>query len=610
MFYCLSIIWILSFSGLLTIFFKRKFELVATISILLGALIMYPFGYINHLSWGFYLSWIFVVLFLGILIKWIIKKDNEKLKEFKDNYFTVGLVFFLIVLVYFFFRYKLQGFSNCDEFTHWGVMIKETLRLDGFYTQDASKLIMHKDYPPFFTLLEVLFMGFNGFNYSETIAYISLETFMFSCLIPVYSNLDIKKKSSLIKGIIITISMLLIGITIDNTSTASDYAFVYNSIYVDWALASFATYGIYMTYKESDWGLFKFTFLTLTCVCFILMKQMGLVFWLIILMYAFIKVLFVDRRLNRRMLLKGIIFLIVIPLFAYFSWRYVVNKYEVYQQFKISNFSIKEFVNIALGNTDLTWKHEAFYNFILNIVRRPLKLHPFNMSYFVYVMLLAAIIVLAFWFKKEGNFVAITYFIGACGYAIAMLLLYTLFFTIDEAPYLNSFDRYMCSYLYFGTSLTFVLVIECIHENLLKICASLAVLLLFVEFDNIDQLYIKRDINATPNATVVVVDQWLDNFAYSREDLNGYRMNFIVLKYIDDANNLEEFKNTLDEVDGLYINSFDPYLEDYINEIGTIDVLYNEEFYLIEKGNENNYRFIDAPYDLMAYVLRYYSMGI
>lgn len=273
MFYCLSIIWILSFSGLLTIFFKRKFELVATISILLGALIMYPFGYINHLSWGFYLSWIFVVLFLGILIKWIIKKDNEKLKEFKDNYFTVGLVFFLIVLVYFFFRYKLQGFSNCDEFTHWGVMIKETLRLDGFYTQDASKLIMHKDYPPFFTLLEVLFMGFNGFNYSETIAYISLETFMFSCLIPVYSNLDIKKKSSLIKGIIITISMLLIGITIDNTSTASDYAFVYNSIYVDWALASFATYGIYMTYKESDWGLFKFTFLTLTCVCFILPKQ-------------------------------------------------------------------------------------------------------------------------------------------------------------------------------------------------------------------------------------------------------------------------------------------------------------------------------------------------
>ena len=62
MFYILSLFWLLSISGLLTIVFNRKFEMVLTLSMILGTLMLYPFGYINHISYGYYLSWLFVLL--------------------------------------------------------------------------------------------------------------------------------------------------------------------------------------------------------------------------------------------------------------------------------------------------------------------------------------------------------------------------------------------------------------------------------------------------------------------------------------------------------------------------------------------------------------------
>ena len=66
MFYILSLFWLLSISGLLTLVFNRRFEIVLTLSMILGTLMLYPFGYINHISYGYYLSWLFVLLFYEV----------------------------------------------------------------------------------------------------------------------------------------------------------------------------------------------------------------------------------------------------------------------------------------------------------------------------------------------------------------------------------------------------------------------------------------------------------------------------------------------------------------------------------------------------------------
>lgn len=608
MFYILSLFWLLSISGLLTLVFNRRFEIVLTLSMILGTLMLYPFGYINHISYGYYLSWLFVLLFYVLLIYFFIK-NKDKLIEFKNNYFTYGLLYFIIFSIYCFLLYKYTGFGNCDEFTHWGPMLKETLRLDGFYTQDASRLIMHKDYPPFFTLLEVLFQGFNGFKFHEPFAYIALETFMFSMLLPVFSNL---KKKDWLKSIIIFISIVLVGLTLDKTETASDYAFVYNSIYVDWCLALFCTYGIYLTYKEEGWGLFRFVYLTLICVTFILMKQMGLVFYLIILIYAFFKVTFIDKQLDLKMMLNGIIFLVVIPVLFYISWSYVVKLYQIDAQFKIGELSISDFFNIIKGNAPegLEWKYTAFRNYCSNLLRRPLVLHPFKMSYFVYTGLMMLIIFIAFRFKKDAFFLAGTYLIGAIGYSIAMLILYTLAFTIDEAPYLASFDRYMTSYLYFGTTLTLMLVINKFNNYIYQNMIILGLLCLFVEPKTLYYLEIPTGVVDEEKMTIALIEQFNNNVHFERENLNGFKLKFDHLGYLN--NNEESFNklvSALNEDDGLFVIGYDGIIDDFWQRLGIKDYVFNEQYYEINKES-GTLEITWSAYSFIHYVILYYMMGV
>ena len=608
MFYILSLFWLLSISGLLTIVFNRKFEMVLTLSMILGTLMLYPFGYINHISYGYYLSWFFVLLFYVLLIYFFIK-NKDKLIEFKNNYFTYGLLYFIIFSIYCFFLYKYTGFGNCDEFTHWGPMLKETLRLDGFYTQDASRLIMHKDYPPFFTLLEVLFQGFNGFKFHEPFAYIALETFMFSMLLPVFDNL---KKKDWLKSILIFVSIVLVGLTLDKTETASDYAFVYNSIYVDWCLALFCTYGIYLTYKEEGWGLFRFVYLTLICVTFILMKQMGLVFYLIILIYAFFKVTFIDKQLDLKMMLKGILFLVVIPILFYISWSYIVKLYQIDAQFKIGELSISDFFNIIKGNAPegLEWKYTAFRNYCSNLLHRPLVLHPFKMSYFVYTGLMMLIIFIAFRFKKDAFFLAGTYLIGAIGYSIAMLILYTLAFTIDEAPYLASFDRYMTSYLYFGTTLTLMLVINKFNNYIYQNMIILGLLCLFVEPKTLYYLEIPTGVVDEEKMTIALIEQFNNNVHFERENLNGFKLKFDHLGYLN--NNEESFNklvSALNEDDGLFVIGYDGIIDDFWQRLGIKDYVFNEQYYEINKES-GTLEVTWSAYSFIHYVILYYMMGV
>lgn len=608
MFYILSLFWLLSISGLLTIVFNRKFEMVLTLSMILGTLMLYPFGYINHISYGYYLSWLFVLLFYVLLIYFFIK-NKDKLIEFKNNYFTYGLLYFIIFSIYCFFLYKYTGFGNCDEFTHWGPMLKETLRLDGFYTQDASRLIMHKDYPPFFTLLEVLFQGFNGFKFHEPFAYVALQLFMFSMLLPIFSNL---KKKDWLKSLLIFISIVLVGLTLDKTETASDYAFVYNSIYVDWCLALFCAYGIYLTYKDEGWGLFRFVYLTLICVTFILMKQMGLVFYLIILIYAFFKVTFIDKQLDFKMMLNGIIFLVVIPVLFYISWSYVVKLYQIDAQFKIGELSISDFFNIIKGNAPkgLEWKYTAFRNYCSNLLHRPLVLHPFKMSYFVYTGLMMLIIFIAFRFKKDAFFLAGTYLIGAIGYSIAMLILYTLAFTIDEAPYLASFDRYMASYLYFGTTLTLMLVINKFNNYIYQNMIILGLLCLFVEPKTLYYLEIPTGVVDEDKMTIALIEQFNNNVHFERENLNGFKLKFDHLGYLN--NNEESFNklvSALNEDDGLFVIGYDGIIDDFWQRLGIKDYVFNEQYYEINKES-GTLEVTWSAYSFIHYVILYYTMGV
>lgn len=611
MFYFLSLFWILSITGLLVILFKKKFEMLGCISLILGTLILYLFGFINHISYGFYFTWLIVFLFHAILLKWHIKKEHDKLKEFKDNFLTIGLVFFTLFTIYVFILYRYKGFYYCDEFMHWGPMLKETLRLDSFYSVTASRLIKHKDYPPFFTLLQVLFSGFNNFVYHEPIAYMALIIFMYAMLMPVMSNLHIKNKKDWLKGIIIFLCVILLGLTIDKTDTASDYALLYNSIYTDWDLALFAAYGIYMIYKEKNWEFFKLLILGLVSISFILMKQMGLVYWVIFMIYAFIKVWLVDKKLSVSLFFKGAVCLIVLPVLAYLSWRYIVNLYGIVGQFNISEFNINDFINIIKGQTSIVWKYETFVNYIYNVKNRIIILHPFKMTYIVYVFF---IVILIFLIKiknlHDSLSLSFTFLIGAVGYGVALLILYVLYFASDEAPTLASFDRYLGSYLFFGTALVLIFAMDEFYNSLIKEVILFVTLLLFIEPENYIELKPQDKVYENYNLSVVVVRQWEPrDYIFNREDLNGLRLDITVLDWLAGEEGFNKFKEALKSNNGLYVIGYDDNIYEYWNKLNIDADLYNEYYYVIEK-NDDELHVKSSMNSYIYYAVLYYSLGL
>ena len=84
-------------------------------------------------------------------------------------------------------------FSNWDEFSHWGKMVKEMFRLDSFYSTKLSNLMVHKDYPPIIQIYELLWVKLSN-SYSETILIKSIHFLELSLLIIPISDIDIKNK--------------------------------------------------------------------------------------------------------------------------------------------------------------------------------------------------------------------------------------------------------------------------------------------------------------------------------------------------------------------------------------------------------------------------------
>lgn len=609
-FYLTALFWIISVNGLLVFFFKKKFGYTCALSFILGALFLYLFGFKDNIRLGYYVTWIEVAIFWVLVLINIIKGNKEKIKEFISNYFSIGFFVFIILCIYSFVLNYKQGFGHCDEFTHWGPMVISMLKSNAFYAKPESVLTFHRDYPPLFSILQILWCGFDGFNFSETYCFIALSVFMFSCFLPVLETLSIKSKKDWIKAIVILLSIVIVGITISKTFTAQEYAFVYNSIYIDWPLAIFTTYCLFTIYKETEWNSYIYIFLTISLSSLLLMKQMGIFFYLFVLLFAFVKVLFIDKKLNLKRLIKGIICFAVVPLIAYLSWKHIVDLYEIQGQFVVGNLDYKNILHIVSGNIEDYWRHEALFSFLGEIINRPLVLHPFQMSFVVYVLFVSVLLVVLLKNKKEKIFIPITFVLGAIGYVTVMALLYSLGFDKYEAARLASFDRYMSTFLYIGTTLVLLIAYDIVLKYKPKIINTVVIfviLCLFVEPDSINNLIPRLKVTDTTER-IFVIRQYGD-FKPNREDLNGLRFEFNDLGFVDETTMpTDKWISLFKEYPLFYVVHYDDYIHnDLWLPLEPNVYLWDDNIYTIHEEN-GKFTFeclLEQYYD---YVMRYYLM--
>ncbi|MDO4499701.1 MAG: hypothetical protein Q4B60_00335 [Erysipelotrichaceae bacterium] len=509
-------------------------------------------------------------------------------KEFLKRFITVGSMVFLVLMVIIYFVQITRGFNFWDEFGHWGPMVKESLRLNKFYSVPESTLQRHKDYPPFFTMLELLWCYFND-SYSEGIIFVATTTFSVSLFMPLFKKYGFNKKG-IINSIITVAILFFLLLTIGLTPNASDTAHFFNSVYMDWPMAIFLAFTFYLIYTDKK----EFVDDLMISSCFVsllMMKQMGLPFYLLCLFLLILNRFVISD--DKKFKIRYLLLFIIIPIAFYFGWDFYIKSVGLanYAQFKISDISVSRMLEIVQNNGETNWQTISFVNYLDAILNRKLVVHPVSVSYFIYAIFISLCVLFTGYKDHKKWSISISYLLGSAGYALAMMLLYCFCFGPSEGPQLASFDRYLITYLFFGNCLLIYLLVDKYYDSLLILIVVLVLVLPFVEFEDLKNFNYRECLfgdNAIANYLDYPIEEDKQTLVIQQniEDVNDYA----IFGYIN-GNNVDVYKFGIPEWEGdrtvnIDINEFNEFLGTYdyvyiesINEY--FDIYYNETLHFV-----------------------------
>ena len=562
--FILSIIWFFSISLLLAHYLNKKQEETYVLSIIVSGLILYIGGLIKHITFAYYGTWIIIVLLLIIIL--IRKKGKELIKHID----LFAVISFSVVLLILFVIYQNVAFRYTDEFMHWGPMVREMARIDRFYCVPESNLLVHKDYPPFFSLIELLFCLFKG-EYVEKYLYIGLLNFVYSIILYVVTT---NKKTVLNKTLTI-ISLVLAGLLFQFLPNAKDSIGLYNSVYIDYVLAFYVFYIFYRIIKDKE-NITYFEY-SILFSALLLTKQISVFFFLISILLMLNKKDKID--------IKKVIYVLIIPILVFVSWKIVVGIYQINGQFNISNFSIK---SDAL---------DIIKNFIKLSLIQPLFNYPFKLP----LIVCTALIFIFLFIIKRSNVIIkqsfIILIIGFIGYLALLCFMYCFAFSIEEALSAASFERYVLTiiFVYLLLIITFALNTNSLFTSLIVIGS----LILFADFNN-SYLY-----KTTNTKDIIVVKQWGENISLDKTKDNGSVITFKEREYIGEDVTSESLLDELSKYNYVYIFKYDDIFYQHWRKYTNGALLENDSLYLISKEN-SNIEFINDNYSSVYYEIKYY----
>lgn len=470
MYLVISVFWLISFSGLLTFVFRKKVVFLIPLSFFISIFILYFFAFFKKLHIGYYFIIALCIIFWLYFIYCFIKKRNL-IKEFLNNYLTIGMLVYLILFVAINAFYSDMWFSCWDEFMHWGPMVSALIKHDTFYSIQEAILKIHKDYPPFYPLLGYLFSCFKNINYQENRLYIAHFSFVFSLYMPLFAKLNKKSVKDYFVAFLMTCGIILLGLLVHYTPEASDKALFYNCVYIDWSIAVLTAYSFCVVWYKDD--NFRYINIVLSFMALVSAKQIGMPFFLLSLLLFLIKEFLIDKKkINAKH-----IFVVFAPIAIYFIWKFYTYSVGALQtaQFSSSQINLKDFVNIAFHNGGEAWQQESFHVFLNALLSRYLIITPFKLNYVFSSLFIFLLFVILFFissknYKKTIIATGFVFLFGTIAYAFMMLLLYCFSFGPSEGPTIASFNRYMISYLYIGFCSFFMLAyqtIDMVDSNLL-----------------------------------------------------------------------------------------------------------------------------------------------
>ena len=558
--FILPFIYILLFTESLCLLFKNKFEHSLPFTFIISAIIMY----ISLM--------VFKTLYVGLVINiliclvfpiYLIRKKYS-IKDIKNKYLTNGVISFFVIYLLIFIYDLNRSYTRWDELSHWGKMVKEMIRLDDFYSVPSSHLLVHKDYPPMFSLMETLYALITG-GFVETNLIKCMHLFEGSIIISVINHSNIvNKKNTIFKTIVLMILFYIVTFLFDSE------VFI-NSIYIDYPMALLIGYTIYLIFKEKIFDKMFFIKLSFIGIFLLLTKQICLPLYLVILLMLIIRIIGNYKKFDIKKYLFILLMVIIIPFTFYLSWNMYKSNLNIVGQFKTSDIKVSELSGILAKTSGEDWQRESSQNYIDAVLGKNISSSYVRFTYFgVLIVLIFAYFILKGYLKDKvsnNTYLAlgISLLVGFLGYTLLLYLSYVFQFGPIEGPTLASFDRYMSTYVLICLYSYIFVIVHSLNINYKYLVLVIIVLMVLIppkqyarlrpdliilpnhHYDEVKYAAHIIDENMNVDDKVFIVDQAEKNGAvfyinYFSDKVETNRYNYEVVNIRDSYQILRQYK--------------------------------------------------------------------
>lgn len=436
---------------------RERFEKCLVFSMLFLTLVLYYTQFIFHtFRYGmFILIVVPCIIIMTKTVKAILFHNGvrKELKIFIDNFFTPGFfVFFALAVLTLFIDFGRQ-ITYWDEYSHWGMMTKELLRLDTFYSDAAiSRLLVHWEYPPFAPIFQMFWCNMSG-GFTEMGCFISAHIFLVALMVPYISSSSDKEENrfqNIIRSFFIVTGYILLVIFMDPAS-------VFFTLLQDIFFALLFVHAMLLVLNGDVYRKFFDAFMLLMIsVALPLTKEMGIAFVLVLWFYYILKFIFGISKLHYP-ILKNVIFMIAIiggTVFSVFLWNQYVDKLGVTdRQFSLLNISLQTISNVMNGLSSEQLRIDTLNSYInalfeVNITNALIPL-SFSACTVLVIVLLVVLWIMEHKYSRERNafLLTLSFFCGTIGWILTMGVLYMFCFSESEMLGLASYTRYMSPWI-------------------------------------------------------------------------------------------------------------------------------------------------------------------
>ncbi len=443
-FFVFLIIWLWAY--VLSVLFEKDLSLCLPVAVMSQVAMLYLFGWCGMLPYG--VAAVSILPFAGLL--YIAMKKRSSLKF--DSRLLCTSVVFCAVFVYFWYIQLGMMISQWDEFTHWGLIVKNMYRLDSFGNTGLTTAAF-LDYPPGQGLFRYFFMKVCG-------AFAESRIFHAANILAVVFAFPLLKNSKNIVRSSVTVLLYILVLNMVSSET-------FHTIYIDlllgvvWAHMLY----IYFVYEKDN---FFYTDFALTFVFLSLLKASGFGLALSVLIVVAIHILCTEKEINNkisRLIPVGISS--VTGIAAKLSWSAYLNIHNINPVFEFNTLTPVTFMQLFTGGAP-QYRYDVISSFVHALFHTPVfYIGDLGVTAVVFTVVTSLLLCLLRFNSREDNrfiWAGFGVFTVAAVFIIGMLISYLFSFSEYEAVILASYDRYLRTIAMGAVAAVFMFTVEKLHR--------------------------------------------------------------------------------------------------------------------------------------------------